>query len=439
MKEIFHRKLLAAATASAALILALVPFHAFLTIFAAQFVGHYTLLRLWKEVLLVVVCAGAIAVVATDATKRQRLARDWLWRSVLVFIALYLVAAIVSLATDTVTLKAAAYGVLSGTRFLLFFVALWLLASRASLLWRLRYKLLLGPALIVVLFGALQRFVLPYDILRHVGYGPDTIRPYQTIDKKTSFFRIISTLRGANPLGAYMVVILSVLVARLFTGLRKVPTLFFILACVVVLAATYSRSAWIGAFVGVGLIAASKLKHLFSIRSAVLIALAGTTILATGLYVLRDNDFVQNTFFHTDEHSLASTSSNDAHASASLTALKEVVRQPLGRGPGTAGQASVYNAGHDARIAENYYLQVGQEVGWLGLALFIAICILVAIRLYAIRQDPLALGLLAAFIGLVIVNMLSHAWADDTLAYLWWGFAGLVLGAYENDDRHEEA
>jgi O-antigen ligase len=232
---------------------------------------------------------------------------------------------------------------------------------------------------------------------------------------------------------------LSVLVARLFTGLRKVPTLFFILACVVVLAATYSRSAWIGAFVGVGLIAASKLKHLFSIRSAVLIALAGTTILATGLYVLRDNDFVQNTFFHTDEHSLASTSSNDAHASASLTALKEVVRQPLGRGPGTAGQASVYNAGHDARIAENYYLQVGQEVGWLGLALFIAICILVAIRLYAIRQDPLALGLLAAFIGLVIVNMLSHAWADDTLAYLWWGFAGLVLGAYENDDRHEEA
>jgi hypothetical protein len=439
MKEIFHRKLLAAATASGALILALVPFHAFLTIFAAQFVGHYTLLRLWKEVLLVVVCAGAIAVVATDATKRQRLARDWLWRSVLVFIALYLVAAIVSLATDTVTLKAAAYGVLSGTRFLLFFVALWLLASRASLLWRLRYKLLLGPALIVVLFGALQRFVLPYDILRHVGYGPDTIRPYQTIDKKTSFFRIISTLRGANPLGAYMVVILSVLVARLFTGLRKVPTLFFILACVVVLAATYSRSAWIGAFVGVGLIAASKLKHLFSIRSAVLIALAGTTILATGLYVLRDNDFVQNTFFHTDEHSLASTSSNDAHASASLTALKEVVRQPLGRGPGTAGQASVYNAGHDARIAENYYLQVGQEVGWLGLALFIAICILVAIRLYAIRQDPLALGLLAAFIGLVIVNMLSHAWADDTLAYLWWGFAGLVLGAYENDDRHEEA
>jgi hypothetical protein len=439
MKEIFHRKLLAAATASAALILALVPFHAFLTIFAAQFVGHYTLLRLWKEVLLVVVCAGAIAVVATDATKRQRLARDWLWRSVLVFIALYLVAAIVSLATDTVTLKAAAYGVLSGTRFLLFFVALWLLASRASLLWRLRYKLLLGPALIVVLFGALQRFVLPYDILRHVGYGPDTIRPYQTIDKKTSFFRIISTLRGANPLGAYMVVVLSVLVARLFTGLRKVPTLFFILACVVVLAATYSRSAWIGAFVGVGLIAASKLKHLFSIRSAVLIALAGTTILATGLYVLRDNDFVQNTFFHTDEHSLASTSSNDAHASASLTALKEVVRQPLGRGPGTAGQASVYNAGHDARIAENYYLQVGQEVGWLGLALFIAICILVAIRLYAIRQDPLALGLLAAFIGLVIVNMLSHAWADDTLAYLWWGFAGLVLGAYENDDRHEEA
>jgi len=24
--------------------------------------------------------------------------------------------------------------------------------------------------------------------------------------------------------------------------------------------------------------------------------------------------------------------------------------------------------------------------------------------------------------------MVSHAWADDTLAFLWWGLAGIALG-----------
>jgi hypothetical protein len=434
MKEIFDRKLRYVATVAAALILLLVPFHAFLTIFASQFVGHYTLLRLWKEILLGIVLFAAFMSCVHNPVLLKRLRSERLWKTIIIFLEVYALAAAISLGTESVTRTAAAYGFLTGTRFLFFFMAVWILADKASVLWRWRYKILLGPAAVVIVFGLLQRFVLPYDVLRHVGYGPDTIRPYQTIDKKKSFFRVISTLRGANPLGAYMVVILSVLVARFFAGLRKVPTLLFIAAAVAVLAATYSRSAWLGALLGTGLIVASKLKHLFTLRLAVVLGLAAVVVFAGGLFVLRNNDFVQNTFFHTDEHSVAATSSNHDHASATLTGLRQVIREPLGRGTGTAGPASVYNTGHEQRIAENYYLQVGQEVGWLGLGLFIAICAMVGRRLYAFRSDPLALGLLASFIGLAIVNLLSHAWADDTLAYLWWGFAGLTLGALEKDE-----
>ena len=36
------------------LIMALLPFHAFLTIWLSTFVGHYTALRLWKEVLTLI-------------------------------------------------------------------------------------------------------------------------------------------------------------------------------------------------------------------------------------------------------------------------------------------------------------------------------------------------------------------------------------------------
>jgi len=99
----------------------------------------------------------------------------------------------------------------------------------------------------------------------------------------------------------------------------------------------------------------------------------------------------------------------------------------LGDGPGTAGPASYYNQGHPVRIAENYFVQVGQETGWLGLALFLLINVGVAALLYVKRDDPLALSLFASLIGLTLINLFSHAWADDTLAYVWWGLAGVAL------------
>jgi hypothetical protein len=104
-----------------------------------------------------------------------------------------------------------------------------------------------------------------------------------------------------------------------------------------------------------------------------------------------------------------------------------LAHHPLGDGPGTAGPASVYNHGHPARIAENYFIQVGQETGWLGLTLFTLINVGVGYLLWLRRDDPLALSLFASLIGLTLINMLSHAWADDTLAYIWWGLAGIAM------------
>jgi O-antigen ligase len=82
---------------------------------------------------------------------------------------------------------------------------------------------------------------------------------------------------------------------------------------------------------------------------------------------------------------------------------------------------------HAPRIAENYYLQIGQEVGVAGMAVFAAINILIGKELWKRRQDPLSKILLATLIGLSVVNMLLHAWTDDTLAYLWWGLTGIAL------------
>src|SRR3954464_2203702 len=48
------------------LILLFVPFHALLTVWGASLFGHYTALRLWKEVLLAVSALGAFYLVIFD-------------------------------------------------------------------------------------------------------------------------------------------------------------------------------------------------------------------------------------------------------------------------------------------------------------------------------------------------------------------------------------
>jgi O-antigen ligase len=202
--------------------------------------------------------------------------------------------------------------------------------------------------------------------------------------------------------------------------------------------ASGSRGAWLG------LIAAAMTFGWLRLNSRqakqlFLTGIAASLIAASGIVVLlRDNDFVQNIVFHTDEHSTSKVSSNSAHVAYSIAAAKEIISEPLGRGPGTAGPAGVYNTGHPARIAENYFLQIGQETGWLGLGLFLAIYALLAWELWLRRKLLLAQVLLASLAGLSVMALLMHIWTDDTIAYLWFGLAGILL-AQPFERKHAKA
>jgi hypothetical protein len=202
--------------------------------------------------------------------------------------------------------------------------------------------------------------------------------------------------------------------------------------------ASGSRSAWLGAVLSLAALAWLQPR---TRRARVFFGGAGVAVivLAIGGYLLfKHNVSLQNEILHTQTNSAVKTTSNSAHASALKEGLKDVWRQPLGDGPGTAGPASVYNGSHPARIAENYYVQVAQETGWLGLAIFLCILFLVALELYEqAGESRLALVLFASFIGIAFVNMLSHAWVDDTLAYVWWGLAGVALTGSEKGAKHE--
>jgi len=418
----------------AVVILVAMPFHAVITVGLSSLFGHYTVLRLWKEVLLLVGVGISIVLLIRDQRFRESLWSNRFTRPIIILISLYVVLHIllsgVALLRDDVTLKALGYGVISNLRFLGFFVICLLAVSyHASWIKQHWQQVLLWPAGIVIAFGLLQMFVLPVDFLKHIGYGSDTIAPYIAVDQKVEYARIQSTLRGPNPLGAYLVVIVTAFVGLLVARrLRSWKLPVALAATIIVLYGTYSRSAYIGAVVSVLLIS-WLLVHSAYVRKVLVISALTVVIAGSGaLFVLRDNDHIQNILFHTDEHSLSSKSSNDSRANVMKRGLEDITTQPLGRGPGTAGPASVYNDSQ-ARVSENYFIQIAQEVGVVGLVIFLGICFFVGRALWYVREwNVLPVILLASFVGITIINLMSHAWADDTLAYVWWGFAGLAIG-----------
>ena len=407
-------------------ILLLLPFHAFLTVWGASLFGHYTALRLWKEGLLLLCVIGALYLLSTDHKIRSHtLTRRLVWL-ILSFIALNLAWGLLAFNQHDVNAKALGYGLISNLRYLVFFLVTWTVALRLTRLRAHWQWLVIWPAMAVVIFGLLQIFVLPHDVLRHFGYGPNTIPAFETINHNQHYYRIASSLRGANPLGAYLLIPISLLTVLMVRPGRNWRRASGLTASVVVLFFSFSRSAWVGAAISVSIILLLAVGSA-KMRRLALIIIGCLVLLAAGLAIdFRHNARFENFVFHTETHSSVKTSSNQGHTAAIKNGLSNMIHQPLGRGPGTAGPASVYN-NHPSRIAENYFIQVGQETGWLGLALFILINIGVGYLLWLRRADPLALSLFASLVGLTFINMLSHAWADDTLAYIWWGLAGIAM------------
>lgn len=409
------------------LILFAMPFHALLTVWGSSIFGHYTALRLWKEALLVICIAGTLYLIATDHKIRTHtLSRRLVWL-ILAYMLLNVVWGLLAYNQHDVSAKALGYGLIVNLRFLAFFLVTWAVALRMSRLRSHWQWIVYWPAMGVAAFGILQVFVLPHDFLRHFGYGALTIPPFETINHNEHYIRIASTLRGANPLGAYLIIPISLLVVLLLGKRRTWLQAGFLLELLVVLFFTFSRSAWIGAALSIAVVLFLSI-HTRPARRVTVAVIAGLIVVGAGLtFAFQHSNRYQNFVFHTQTHSAVSETSNEGHLKALEGGVHDLERQPLGHGPGTAGPASVYNTQHAPRLAENYFIQITQETGWLGLILFLLINLGVGYLLYLRRADPLAMSLFASLIGLTFINLLSHAWTDDTLAYVWWGLAGIAM------------
>ena len=400
------------------------------------FPGSGLLAKSWKELLMILAALLAVILVIQKDAWRE-LAGDMIIKVISVFGALHAIIALALIKGPLATFA----GLAIDLRYVLFFLLVYILLRLAPEYKKIFLKVGLAGAVIVVGFGVLQLF-LPADILSHIGYNENTIQPYLTVDKNPDFIRINSTLRGPNPLGAYIVIVLGLLAAAVVRGRVAIrqPKIALIvgaaaLSSLIVLWASYSRSAVGAAAVTVFLVLVVAARHLIS-RRLWIVGCVALFALIGGVIVGREHPFISNVVLHENREGGSAISSNDGHIESLKDGTERLIRQPIGAGIGSTGSASLLT--DEPVIIENQYLFIAHEVGWLGLILFVVLYWLILARLWRRRDGWLALGVFASGVGLALIGILLPVWVDDTVSIIWWGLAAVAIASKgENNARRK--
>ncbi|MFA6458599.1 MAG: O-antigen ligase family protein [Patescibacteria group bacterium] len=388
-----------------AVLLAVLPFHAFLfTWFKAFFWSDaWTIfVQSWKEILVGTLGTLALAkLISTRKFPRER--SFWLGVIFVILASLYAIFGSGLLAQKLLGLRTA-------TLFIVVFLAVQFFDFDAGKIAWLR-RIVLTASGAVILFALAQKFLLPADFLKNFGYSenvsswlPGGNLPMFHLVGESTTIRLQSTFAGPNQLAAFLLVILP-LIGVQFSRAKNWKKYFCLaefVAGILVLIFSFSRSAWLGA-AAIFLIFAvtawrqnlpEKLKYKL---------LWGGVISAVTLAVLI---FSSGNFLAI----VTREASTSEHFEKSLAAAELVAANPLGLGLGkTAGVAQRFEA--NPITPENTYLGITLELGWLGGILFLIFC---GTLLFELRKkhSPLFYSLA----GILVVALLLHPLEDAPTA-----------------------
>jgi len=294
-------------------------------------------------------------------------------------------------------------------------------------------------ASLVALFGVAQYF-LPSDLLTHVGYSLERgVKPLFFIDDKPDLPRVMSTLKDPNSLGAYLILPIlltgyafmkkSINISVFARPFRREMLGGMLGVQILALLLTFSRGALLGLLIStVILLCIVKGKQILTLSKQFWYIPVVSIIILVSLFVTFQNSyFVQNVIFHADESTVLEDP-NELRITFLRQTTEKVAEEPLGYGPGSAGLVAISNP-KGGVLTENYYLQIAYEVGWLGLALFVAILSIIGYQLSIMsRKSTVATILLSALAGYLFYSLLIHLWSNEALALQWWLITGAVMG-----------
>ncbi|HSX45302.1 MAG TPA: O-antigen ligase family protein [Candidatus Saccharimonadales bacterium] len=292
-------------------------------------------------------------------------------------------------------------------------------------------KIVLFISTAVVCLG-LAQYALPKNVMTHFGYSiARGARPAFFIDSKPDLPRIMSTVRDPNSLGAFLIVPILILLIYFFDDRNQEQRMLIggLLGLhLLVLFLTFSRGAWLGLVLGSGLLATVKFKRQLIPWLAKQWPLVVGAVLLLGSLTLmfRHQYAVQNILVHSDK-TTKQTDSNGLHLEFAENGARGIEHKPLGHGPGTAGIVSIQNSG-GGLLTENYFIQIGYEVGLIGLALFLIGLAFVEKELTMSNASNLGVVLWISFWCYLLIAMVSHLWTNEAVAAQWWLLSGAVIG-----------
>ncbi len=314
-------------------------------------------------------------------------------------------------------------------------------------------QILLWIGCCIVGYGLLT-LVLPQSFFTALGYSdlhslyvPDgPLAAFQQLGG-LAIRRMQSVLSGPNQLGLWLLLPWSIACIRYSLRNRfDVVGLAPLLIIAAGILGSFSRSAWIGA-------AVMFLVCMLRCPPGALMRKTGWSAIGLGIVGLLAIVLLR------PEIALRAASSRD-HLLRPMAAIQTVIAHPLGMGLGSAGPASnrvsdacvTLEEGADASwakdrpdlcvfvgqtqvqpagracncplLTENWYLQIAVETGVLGGLLFLALTVMVLLRLW-----DRSFTFFLMFLGMSVAGLFLHAWEDAAVAYALWLLVAVTLQA----------
>ncbi len=417
------------------LLLALLPFHAFLVTVGTNLIERQSkaplaALAFWKEAILFLILLIALV----EFLKKPQWKPD---RIDAVIVALTLLS--VALAAY---MHVPVHTYMLGFKYDLLPLLSFILLRRVP--WSNHFMLLAQKTLMIVgaiiaLYGILTLW-LPQSFFTWLGYSDlhslydpnGALAPFQNIES-IGVRRIQSTMSGPNQLGLWLLIPLSIAVFKKRWALSTI--------LMAAIAFTFSRTAWIASAVLITM----SLWTQFPAQRKMMMSWGTAIVAAVILWIA----------LAAPEAIIRQASSSD-HIRKPLQALGIMFQEPLGRGLGTAGPASnrtsdacvflpegsdatwaqahpnlcVFVADHQVQpsdractcplVTENWYLQIGVELGWLGMLLWMLLTAFALSRISNSEYSNTRDSVFGLFAALAVAALFLHAWEDAAIAYTVW-------------------
>ncbi len=413
------------------ILLAYLPFHVFISLSLGTSIGYLDVFKNWYNLLVPIGLLAAL--VGAPAKDLKALTR----KPLILLILLYGLVHTVYLALFSIDQDAELIGYVHNLRFLGVFLIALMVQKYNPNAKQITRKIILLTSIAVATFGLVQYFVLPDDFLEMFGYSAENgTFPVFYIDAKEGFERVHSTIKDPNSLGAFLLLPIALQAKRLLAS-RSRRDAIITSAMVLCLLLTFSRSSLLGLIFMAASYGAlrygSTLKSFLSSSRGFLASGLLAVALIGGVLLVNSNDIVRNLVLHEDDVTTLE-SPTDLRLELYTMFTTSLFTNPEGNGVGTAGLASIINDTQGTVLTENYFLQIGYEVGLFGLILFIAILGYIARLLLAGKEYDSALFALG---GVLVASMFLHTLTNPAVSIVLFIYLGLIYGgALEPPSNH---